>query len=180
MPLVQGFEETEAVATIDILKRAGIEVVLAGDDQPHAVGAHDITIACDIEWDEQELHGPWNALVLPGGPGTPRLNDLKGLHALVRTMEKDGRIVAAICAAPTVLQRAGILESHPATCYPGCVSQMGSANLLDKDVVHHNNVITSRGVGTALDFGLMVAKALVGEQKAREVAMSIVYRGSAV
>lgn len=180
MPIVPGFEETEAIATIDILRRAGVEVITASDGATEITSAHNITMRTDIRWEDRDRKGPYDALILPGGPGTPRLNDLPGLHGLARTMEADGRLVAAICAAPTVLAKAGVLSGRKATCWPGSTADMGNVPLLEQPVVEDRRVITSRGVGTALDFALAIVAELVGQEKADKIADSIVYHRVAV
>jgi len=174
IPLIDGFEETEAVAVIDILRRAGVEVVTAGVRRQSATGSHNIRVEADAVLDEV-LDREWDAIVLPGGPGVRELNKVKALHRRLNRQVEEGRIVAAICAAPTILATAGLLDGREAACFPTVESSMGGAKILHKPVVEDGLLITSRGVGTAVDFALTVAGRLAGQAKAIEVARSILH-----
>ena len=174
VPLAAGFEETEAIAVVDVLRRARAMVTLA------SVGIRDVVSknAVKVEADAflaDVIDREWEAIVLPGGPGTPKLNDAAGLHARLRRQAREGKLVAAICAAPTVLAKAGLLEGVEATCYPTVRDSMGGAIVRDASVVQSGNIITSQGMGTAVEFGLRVAAYLVGEETAIGVARSICY-----
>jgi len=168
VPLAPGFEEIEAVTIVDVLRRAEIEVRVAGLAPGPVRGAHGIELATDCtlaEVDPAELA----MLVLPGGmPGTTNLRADPRVLALVRALESTGRTVAAICAAPTVLAAAGVLEGREATSHPSVRAQLAGASVLAQPrVVRSGPVVTSQGVGTALDFALALVEELRGAERAR-------------
>ena len=154
VPLAEGFEELEAVTIIDILRRAGIEVVVASLAGSPVTGSHGIRLAADTPL-AALVEQDFDMIALPGGmPGAEHLRNDPRIADFVRRLHDLGRPVAAICAAPMVLAAAGVLEGRRATSYPGFLEGgTGEAVVVDR------NVITSRGPGTALDFAL----ALVGE-----------------
>lgn len=174
VPLVDGFEEIEAVSVIDILRRAGVDVVTAGVDGDSATGSHAITVRCDARLDDVRADR-FDAIVLPGGPGTPRLRDSAVVRAVVTRHHAAGRLVAAVCAAPTVLAAFGLLEGRRATCFPGCESDLAGARFETTAVVEDGNVITSRGAGTSIEFAAAIVARLVSPDAAREVLARIVY-----
>lgn len=174
VPLVDGFEETEAIATVDVLRRCGVWVTTAGVGSTRVTGSHDITIEADAVLADV-IDENYDAIVLPGGPGTPRLDDVAGLHERLRRQADAGLWVCAICAAPTVLAAAGLLGGRMATCFPGAEGGMQDATLHRRVVVVDHPFITSRAVGTAIDFALAVASKLVGEDRAIDVARSILH-----
>ncbi|MEQ1892278.1 MAG: DJ-1 family glyoxalase III, partial [Planctomycetota bacterium] len=150
VPLATGFEEIEAVTVIDVLRRAGLVVRVAGLAAREVTGAHGITLVADgllADVDARELA----LVVLPGGmPGTTNLAADARILALVRELESTGRRVAAICAAPLVLERAGVLAGREVTAYPSVRDKLASARVLTNPaVVSSGPVITSQGVGTA-------------------------------
>jgi protein deglycase len=174
IPVVDGFEEVELVTPVDILRRCGVEVVMAGLNGLHALGSHGIGITLDALLTDCE-DGLYDALLLPGGPGTRHLREAPIVLDLVRRHHGGGAIVAAICAAPTVLARAGILGGRRATCYPTCEGDMAGAVISHDPVVIDGSIITSRGAGTAMPFALAVAEALVGADKTRDVARAVIF-----
>jgi 4-methyl-5(b-hydroxyethyl)-thiazole monophosphate biosynthesis len=174
VPLATGFEEIEAVTIIDVLRRAGLVVRVAGLAAREVTGAHGITLRTDVhlaEVDARELA----MLVLPGGmPGTTNLAADERILALVRELESSGRKVAAICAAPLVLERAGVLAGREVTSYPSVRGKLASAHVLPAStVVKSGPVITSQGVGTALAFALALVEELAGPAQARELAAAL-------
>ncbi|MEQ8819575.1 MAG: DJ-1/PfpI family protein [Sumerlaeia bacterium] len=175
VPLIDGFEETEAIATVDILRRGGVTVTTAGIADLRVGGSRGIVVQADTRYADTLL-ARYDAIVLPGGPGARKLNQVEGLHARLRQQAREG-VVAAICAAPVVLAAAGLLEGQPAACHPSAEGEMGGARLLRQPVVRAGNILTSRGVGTALDFALALVARLRGEEAARSVAEAIVYDG---
>ena len=180
VPLAPGFEEIEAVTIIDVLRRAGLSVHVAGLSARAVTGAHGITLVTDgllAEVDARELA----MLVLPGGmPGTTNLAADGRILALVRELESSGRKVAAICAAPLVLERAGVLAGREVTSYPSVRDQLPSARVLSEPaVVSSGPVITSQGVGTALAFALALVAELAGPAKARELEVALLVPGGA-
>jgi protein deglycase len=172
--LADGFEEVEAVTVIDLLRRAEVKVTILGLDGVEVRGAHDMWVRAD-----QMFRGygePFDALVLPGGgPGTKRLAASAELLELVRRSHEQGLLCAAICAAPTVLAKAGILNCKKAVCYPGCEDKMADAVVLEDAVVVDGNIITSRAAGTAIPFALELISALAGEDAEENVRSSILY-----
>lgn len=170
--MIDGFEESEAIVTVDILRRAGVQVTTAGIGKRKARGSHQIEVTTDREITEV-LASEFDAIVLPGGPGTPGLNAVPGMHARLRRQAAGGKLLAAICAAPSVLAAAGLLEGKRAACYPGVEDKMAGAQILRIPVAEDGNIITSRGVGTVLEFALAVVARLAGEDRAEEVAKAI-------
>jgi 4-methyl-5(b-hydroxyethyl)-thiazole monophosphate biosynthesis len=173
--LADGFEEIEAVTVIDLLRRAGVEVTVLGLETLEVRGAHDLWIRVDMEF--CDFRGDFDAVVLPGGmPGTTHLAASGELLDLIKTAHASGKLCAAICAAPTVLAKAGILGGKKATCYPGCEDRMADAKIVKKDVVVvDGNIITGRAAGTAVPFALELIKALAGEDTAKKTGAAIFY-----
>ena len=162
VPLAEGFEELEAVTVIDILRRAGVEVVVASLAGSPVTGSHGIRLAADTPLAalaEQDF----DMIALPGGmPGADHLKKDPRIAALIRRLHGAGRPVAAICAAPMVLAAAGVLDGRRATSFPGFLADAGGATVVADAVVVDGGVITSRGPGTALDFSLALVEALAG------------------
>jgi 4-methyl-5(b-hydroxyethyl)-thiazole monophosphate biosynthesis len=173
IPLAKGFEETEAIAVIDILRRAEVEVVVAALEPGPVTSAHDLQVVPDALLADV-AHEPFDAVVLPGGlAGTDRLAQSEAVIALLRRATAENRITAAICAAPTVLEQAGLLHGRRATCHVSKETELNSAQFSHDDVVVDGKIVTSRGVGTALAFGLELVSLLVSPEKARHIAESI-------
>jgi len=165
VPLAEGCEELEAVTVIDILRRAGVEVVAAGLVPGPVRASRGVVLMPDCDLDEA-MRQDYDMVVLPGGAGgAERLEADERIRALLQRMAADGRYTAAICAAPRVLARAGLLDSRQATAYPGHIEALQVPGLRYREaaVVCDGTVITSRGPGTALDFALTVVERLCGE-----------------
>ncbi len=163
--LAEGFEEIEAIAPIDILRRAGIRVTVVGLNDRHVKSSRNLTVQADILL--KDLAEDMDAVILPGGmPGATHLARSVELAVLVKKMGKEGKVVAAICAAPAaVLAPLGILDGKKATCYPGCEADFSKSTVYSKEsVVVDGNLITSRGPGTALEFSLEIVRHLVGKE----------------
>ena len=171
-----GLEECEGLVSVDLLRRAEIDVTIAAvSDERRIVGAHGVAIECDALLTEVDC-SDFDALLLPGGmPGTENLFESEIVRALASDYAAAGRIVAAICAAPTVLGRLGLLKSRRATCYPGCEDRLFAAEAVDADTVRDGNVITGRALGAAIPFALELIAALAGADAAEKVKSSIVY-----
>jgi 4-methyl-5(b-hydroxyethyl)-thiazole monophosphate biosynthesis len=171
VPLAQGCEELEAVTIIDLLVRAGVEVVTAGLEEGPVTASRGVVLLPQMTL-EQALERDYDMVVLPGGmPGASNLeNDLR-LRELLRTMAANGKFTAAICAAPRVLASAGVLSGKRATSYPGHLDKMDLPDVeyREEAVVQDGKVITSRGPGTAMDFTLHLVEQLVGREKRNEV-----------
>ena len=177
MLLGTGFEETEAVAPLDLLRRAGISVATVGLNGKTVYGSHSIGIEADITIDEMDLTD-LDMIILPGGLGgvaSARASKAT-MDALAFAWEND-KYVAAICAGPTVLADLGITDGKEATCYPGCENQMGSAKMLsDRTFVWDGKLITGTSAGCAIPFGLALIAALKGQEAADTVKAQIVIR----
>jgi len=176
VPLAQGCEELEAVTIIDLLRRAGIEVVVAGLVPGIVKASRGTQLVPDTTLDAA-LHEEYDMVVLPGGmPGAQHLKDDARIIALMQKMAATGRYTAAICAAPTVLAAAGVLSGKTATAYPGFLEKMNLPDLtLSTDaVVRDGRVITSRGPGTAMDFALSLVEILSGLDTRRQIESALV------
>lgn len=174
--LADGFEETEATVPIDILRRAEVDVTVAGLDGEMIAGAHGLSLVTDILFDEYS--GMPDVVIFPGGmPGAENLANSIKVKDMVLKMNKEGRLVAAICASPAlVLGPTGILNGKTATCYPGMEESFSPEVTFSSDaVVQDGNIITSRGPATAFSFGLKIAENLVGKEKAEMVGKGMLY-----
>ena len=177
MLLGTGFEETEAIAPLDLLRRAGVDVLTVGVTGKTVFGSHKIGVEADITIDQMDLTD-LEMIILPGGLGgvaSARASQ-PALDAL-RFAWENGKFVAAICAGPTVLADLGIADGKNATCYPGCEGGMGSANMIpDIACVRDGNLITGTSAGCAVTFGLALVEALKGKETADAIARQIVIR----
>lgn len=175
--LADGFEEIEAITTIDILRRASLDVTVAGVGKVPIKGSRGVTVRADMELGSYK--GLPDAVVLPGGmPGVQNLAASKRANDLIARVYERSKIVAAICAAPSyVLAPTGILRGKKATCYPGCENLLveGKAKFVDKRVVIDGNVITSQGPGTAFDFALTLVEKLRGKSVKEMVRKKALY-----
>jgi len=177
MLLGTGFEETEAIAPLDLLRRAGIEVLTVGVNGKTVFGGHGIGIEADIALDEMDLT-KLDMIVLPGGlGGVASVRASKPAMDALAFAWENNKFVAAICAGPTVLADLGITDGKNATCYPGCETGMGSAKV-DASVscVRDGKLITGASAGCAIPFGLALIAALKGEEAANTVQKQIVIR----
>ena len=169
VPLAEGCEELEAVTIIDLLRRAGIEVVAAGLQPGLVTASRGVRIEPDITLDEA-LQQEFDMVALPGGlPGADHLAADRRLTDLLRRMNESGRFVGAVCAAPKVLARSGVLRGKAATGFPGVLEQEGHPDISEAAVMRDGTVITSRAAGTAMDFALELIEALAGADRRREV-----------
>lgn len=173
--LANGHEEVEALMVVDLLRRAGLDIsTVSITDSKMVTSSHNVTYEADLLFSEVEGNLV-DLVVLPGGiPGTPNLLAFEPLMNMVKAHNEAGRYVAAICAAPSILAELGILDGKKGTSYPGFGTKI--ENFVDAPVVVDGNVITSRGLGAAIDFGLALIELLVSEQKAKEIAAAIQYR----
>ena len=164
--LANGFEEIEALATVDILRRAGVEVVTVGVGGKTPVGAHGITVCADIEEDTLNIH-TIDGVVLPGGmPGTTNLEASVVVQKAVTFAVENNLLVAAICAAPSILGHGGYLRGKKATCYPGFEQELAGAVVVGGGVVLDGNIITASGAGVAVDFALELVRYLISTEVA--------------
>ncbi len=172
--LPEGFEELEAVAPIDVLRRAGCTVTIAAlGSARRVVGRNQIVVEADSLLADLSADAPLaDCLLLPGGPGVAALRASSAVRELVARHHAAGKLLAAICAAPTVLHDAGLLAGRRYTAHPSVANEL-PAILADERVVLDGRLLTSRGAGTALDFGLALVSALVSPEKSAEIASSI-------
>ena len=176
MLLGTGFEETEAIAPLDLLRRAGVEIKTVGINGKIIYGSHKIGVEADIELKELDP-SDLEMIILPGGlGGVASIRACKAAMDAVRTAYENGKYTAAICAGPTVLADLGIVNGKKATCYPGCESQMGSAIMVDAAAVTDGKLITGTSAGCAIPFGLKLIEALKGSEAADAIARQIVIR----
>ena len=176
MLLGTGFEETEAIAPLDLLRRAGVEVFTVGLNGKTIYGSHGIGVEADITIDQIDLTN-LDMIILPGGLGG--VASIRGCQAAMDAVAfawENDRYVAAICAGPTVLADLGITEGKKATCYPGCEGQMGSAIMVNEAAVTDGKLITGTSAGCAIPFGLALIAALKGQAEADRIAQQIVIR----
>lgn len=173
--LGEGFEETEAIAPYDLLKRAGVDVRFAGVGGDVITGSHGIRVASELPLSQLAAQDV-EMIVLPGGlRGVQTLSSDASAMQLTKQLWDSGRYVAAICAAPTILAKLGITDGKKATCYPGMEGEMGAALMEHASVVTDGRLITGRAAGSAMDFGLALVTVLKGEAAAKKIAAGVVY-----
>ena len=172
-----GFEEIEAMTPVDLLRRAGVDVITVGINGKTVFGGHGIGIVADITIDELDLQAP-EMVVLPGGlGGVTSIRGCQKAMDAIRTAYACEKYIAAICAGPTVLAELGITDGRQAVCYPGCEEEMGSAHILaHAPCIRDGRVITAASAGCATAFALELIAALKGQNEARRIASQIVIR----
>ena len=176
MLLGTGFEETEAIAPLDLLRRAGVEIQTVGLNGKVIYGSHGIGVEADIEIGQLDLTA-LEMIILPGGlGGVASIRACDAAMEAVRFAWENGKYTAAICAGPTVLADLGIVDGKNATCYPGCEENMGSANMVEAAAVTDGKLITGTSAGCAIPFGLALIAALKGQEEADRIAKQIVIR----
>jgi len=176
MLLGTGFEETEAIAPLDLLRRAGVDVMTVGLNGLVIRGSHGICVEADTEIGDVDFKD-LEMIILPGGlGGVASIRGCKAAMEAVRKAWEDGKYTAAICAGPTVLADLGITDGKRATCYPGCEGQMGSAVMVNAAAVTDGKLITGTSAGCAIPFGLALIAALKGQAEADRIAQQIVLR----
>jgi 4-methyl-5(b-hydroxyethyl)-thiazole monophosphate biosynthesis len=176
VPLAPGFEELEAVTVVDLLRRAGVEVVTAGLADGPVRASRGVVVVPDTTLD-RVADDDFDMIALPGGlPGADHLNADPRIHRILRRTAAAGGYAAAICAAPKVLAGAGLLDGRQATGYPGVLDRLTlpSTELLQSAVVTDGRIVTSRGPGTAMDFALELIERLLGKTKRDEVEAALV------
>lgn len=176
MPLAPGFEEIEALTVVDILRRADIEVVIAGLLPGPISGAHAISVVPDTTIDAVNADS-FDMIVLPGGqPGTDNLNADPRVHTLLKEFRAKKRLIGAICAAPIVLAAAGLLNGKKATCYPSYTGRLHGGIYENTTVVSDDCIITSQGVGTAIAFGLALVTRLTSQATSDSIARAMLVK----
>ncbi|MDD5307362.1 MAG: DJ-1/PfpI family protein [Deltaproteobacteria bacterium] len=177
VPLADGFEEIEAITVIDVLRRAGVRVVVAGLEAGPRTGRSGIAVTPDTTLDEALACGPYDLIVLPGGlGGTNALKADARILAAVRDAAGSGRLVAAICAAPTVLREASVLGDGPFTSHPSVRGDMPAAGYVEDRVAVSGRIVTSRAAGTAMEFAYALLRELLGGHAVAEVDAGVMAR----
>ncbi|MCX7759675.1 MAG: DJ-1/PfpI family protein [Hydrogenothermaceae bacterium] len=176
VPLADGFEEIEALSIVDILRRANIEVVMAGLHDGYITSARGVKVIPDTTIDTIKADD-FDMIVLPGGqPGTDNLNADERVRKLIVDFYNKGKLTGAICAAPYVLANAGVLSGKKATSYPTYKERLKDATYLEEEVVEDSNVLTSRGPGTAASFALKIVEKLKGKEVAENIKNAMLFR----
>lgn len=171
--LAEGFEIIEALAPVDMLRRAKIDVKTVGVTSLIVPSSCGIPVQCDMLINEFDFYNV-EAIVLPGGmPGTLNLEDNEKVQSAIDNAMNTNALICAICAAPSILGHKNILNGKEATCFPGFEDALNGATLSKKYIVKDNNIITARGAGVCIDFGLEIVKAIKGEDIANEIRNSI-------
>ncbi|NLV88770.1 MAG: DJ-1/PfpI family protein [Tissierellia bacterium] len=175
--LAEGFEEVEALTTVDYLRRKGIVVdTVSITSDKEVKGAHQVTVLADKIIDEITDLDSYDGVIIPGGiPGATNLRDHSRVVEIVKTLYDKGKLAAAICAGPIVLERAGIIKGKKVTSYPGFEGDLKDGIYEEERVVVDGNMITARGPAIAVDFAIEIIKYLLGAEKAEELKKDILY-----
>lgn len=172
--LADGFEEIEALAPADVFRRSGVSVQLVGVGGKAITGSHGISVECDITDSDISLDADLEGIFLPGGmPGTLNLEKSETVNKAIDYCLQNGLIISAICAAPSILGHKGILNGKNAVCFPGFEDELKGAVLSDKFICEDGNIMTAKGMGSAVEFGTRIAARLVGTDKAKSVHDSL-------
>ena len=172
--LANGFEEIEALAPVDLLRRAGVEVKTVGVGGSVITSSHGIPVTCDLTEAQALLTDELDAVILPGGmPGTLNLEKSANVQAALDFAAANGSFICAICAAPSVLGHKGLLDGKEAIAFPGFEKDLIGATVSEKYVVTDGNIITARGAGVAVDFGLAIVAALKDRATAEKIRAAI-------
>lgn len=176
MMIAEGYEEVEMLTVVDLLRRADIVCdMISTTGKKLVTGSHKIAIEADVLFEEADFDS-YDGLAIPGGiPGTPNLAAHAGVCEQLKKAQAQGKLIAAICAAPTVFGQLGLLQGKKAICYPGMEDQLTGAIVTKQAAVTDGNIITSRGMGTAIAFGLAITAYFKGEEAATQLAEKIVY-----
>jgi len=177
--LAPGFEEIETITIVDLLRRADINVTTASISEKEITGSHDIIINADVLLKDYSKHD-FDIVILPGGPGANKLKKSKTVIDLLKKQSNEKKWIAAICAAPTVLEKAGLTTGKKITSYPSEKEVFINSDYKTDNVVQDGNIITSRAAGTAIEFSLYLIRILCDEKKAKEIAAKILFQKNAV
>jgi 4-methyl-5(b-hydroxyethyl)-thiazole monophosphate biosynthesis len=174
--LADGFEEIEALAPVDLLRRAGKTVQTVGIGKREITGRNNITVIADIEASEIKLDDGLEMIILPGGmPGTTNLENSEEVKEAILHCAEKNIFIAAICAAPLILGKMNLLKGRQAVCYPGFEDRLEEAVISSGKVVADSKFITAKGAGVSIDFGLKLIEVLCGTEKANEISRAILY-----
>ena len=174
--LADGFEEIEALCPLDLCRRAGIEAkTVSLNDKKEVTGSHGITVKADLSSDDRL--SDFDMMVLPGGmPGTLNLDNSPLVEGCINYAIKNDRYIAAICAAPMILGKRGLLEGKEAICFPGFEEHLRGATISKNKVVHSGKIITAAGMGVSHDFGLKIVEIFCGKETADKLCGSVLYK----
>lgn len=175
--LADGFEEVEGLTVVDLLRRAGIDVCMVSiQESKEITGSHNIKVIADQLFEDTDYKEA-KMLILPGGmPGTKHLGEHEGLIDLLKSFHEKGNRISAICAAPSVLGQNQILQGKKVTCYPGNEDKLLGAVYTGNKVEIDSNIITSKGLGTAIEFSLAIIESLINKETADKIAATIQFR----
>ena len=175
--MADGCEEIEGLTVVDLVRRAGIEIeMISVSGEKNVTGSHKVAFQTDVSKADADF-ASYDGIVLPGGmPGTTHLMEDDTVNRVIKEFATSGKLVAAICAAPSVLGNAGLLEGKKATCYPGVEGKLTGADFVTDPVTKDGNIITSRGLGTAIEFAAEIVAYLLDESAAKSLKESVVYR----
>ena len=174
MFLAEGFEEVEALAPLDLIRRAGLSIKTVGVGSKVVIGSHGIPVTADMTEEKFSDNAP-DMVILPGGmPGTKNLDASATVHKAIADAVKNDAYVCAICSAPMILGKLGLLRGKNAVCYPGFEEYLDGATIPDKKVVRDGKVITAKGMGVAVEFGLAIVSELCGEKVAEDLAVATI------
>ncbi len=165
--LAKGFEEVEAIATIDVIRRAELEICTVGIGSKLVCGSHNIPVFCDLDESEISVNDYIDGIILPGGmPGTLNLEKNKTVNDFIKYATENDKLIAAICAAPSILGHKGLLNCKKVTCFPGFENELDGAEVVNDFVVSDGNIITAKGMGSAIGFGLAICEYFCGKEEA--------------
>lgn len=172
--LANGFEETEALVPVDMLRRAGVDTVTVGVGGKYITGAHSITVEADITADNADINSDFEGIMLPGGmPGTANLSLSKCVREFIERAVSDSKLICAICAAPSVLGEMGVLKGKKAICFPGYEDKLKGAEISNESVCRDGNIITAKGAGVSLEFAFAVISYLKGSELSQKIKRQI-------
>ena len=172
--LANGFEEVEALTPCDMLRRAELDVMTLGIGSQMVVGSHGIGLVCDADAKNIEPDETMQAVVIPGGmPGTLNIEKSPVAQKFIDFAAENGKLICAICAAPSILGHKGLLKGKKATCFPGFEKELEGAEVVSDGVVMDGNIITAKGAGVAIEFGLKIAEQFAGKEEADKIYLSI-------
>lgn len=173
MFLANGFEEIEALYTVDVLRRAGVEIKTVGVSDKIAMGSHKIPVICDIYKDELDENADFDMIILPGGlPGATNLDSDKTVDKFISLANERGKFICAICASPFILGKRALLNGRRATCFPGFEKELIGATVTDTGCVRDGNIITAKAMGASHEFAIEILSAIKGEAEATRIKKS--------
>jgi 4-methyl-5(b-hydroxyethyl)-thiazole monophosphate biosynthesis len=175
--LADGFEEIEALYVLDVLRRAKIDIKTVGVTGKTATGSHKIPVVCDLDISEASPCSDFDMIILPGGlPGAYNLDENETVSSFIAEADKNKKFICAICAAPFILGKRGLLNGKRATCFPGFEKELIGATCIDSGCVRDGNIITGRAMGAAHEFALEILKALTDASTAEAMKSAIILK----